>query len=232
MRKLVFLSNKFPVDSPVRLAATALGFEVSGFIPPGLYLNHSTMEVDIPALDDLMVEMDTLINPGLPLELDLEHNNIFDGTGPLSPFEYMHLKLNIISHVKNKHPNRLLLNWGDPNPRSRWAAKSARTLTCASESAYWKSRHTAGSWKWAAKERRMYADVYELPTVLYVAPVIWGVGSASNSLMNSARWGQVIDYVIERDAEMVEFWLNQGEDDGFSDAFVVNALQRLSIALR
>ena len=230
-----FLSDKWPADSPVRLAAVALGFAKSGFVPPKEYFNRQTGYVEMTDLFQVFDDLDSSISPWVPLCLNCEHVSWYlKNDGALSSRGFVAMQTHVVAAMKERYL-RLISAWGQPYNIHPDEAEASRLYTCAAISAYWKEGQTTGEWFYNSRERHQQASPIiaeqDMDEMLYVSPTVFPkVRGDPGVTMNNGQWNHVLNYCEEvrvlNPRAMFCFWQNRLET-GFTDSYLVDRLQSM-----
>lgn len=231
---LLWLSDAWSDSAQLRADGMRMGYLPSGFVPPSQYFNHSTGAVNRDGLIASYDPLDRALPSVVPLEVDFEHQSwITKEDGPIDPYEYMNRMKSVALFMRQRYPNRLISNWGAPVSQHWMLYEAGKEWTCGDVSAYWRDGQQVGEWKYAANQRLLHAKSFQIPMIISVSPVIWGMGSTPNIPMNTPRWEtHVVPYIVEKKPKYVQFWMNQESDaDGFDDSFIKDRMFHLIQAI-
>lgn len=230
-----FLSDKWPADSPVRLAAVALGFAESGFVPPKEYFNRKTGRVDMTDLFQVLDALDSSIPAWVPLCLNWEHVRWYlKNDGPISSRAYVAMQTYVVGKLKERYP-RLISAWGQPYNIHPDEAEASRLYTCAALGAYWKEGQTTGEWFYNSRERHQQASPIiaeqNMDEMIYISPTVFPkIGGDPGKTMNNGQWNHILNYMDEVRGRNPRatfcFWQNRLET-GFTDSYLVDRLQSM-----
>ena len=228
--KLVYRIDK-PNDHPLHEVAKRLGITKSGYVAPKLIRNPRTLEVFRDGLIAEYDRLDSTLPPGIPLVVNLEHFRIIkqpDGDWPLSAYDWLQTHHSVAIHMRGRHVNRLVGEWGLRIGKNKDLNKLYRNnWTCGILSVY---RRASWSYKgWVRLVMSHYKKTARVgkPIQIDMAPVIWQSSGASKNEARAAmgqEWLQMLSITKKMNPRWAGLWLRDGIQ-GVTDEFIERSMR-------